>query len=62
MKQLQYEGEDQDDFDALKRHMEQLSQDYALVLEDRIEGLRAASHLGRRTIHCDKSSMLAWRS
>ena len=56
MKQLQYEGEDQDDFDALKRHMEQLSQDYALVLEDnkslqqelnaRLEELKSLKQLG----------------
>ena len=46
MKDVQYDGEDHDDnFDALKRHMQQLSEDYARVVEEpsrgkRIEALR----------------------
>lgn len=36
MKDVQYEGDDHDDnFDALKRHMQQLSEDYARVVEER---------------------------
>ena len=35
MKDVQYDGEDFDDnFDALKRHMQQLSEDYARVVEE----------------------------
>lgn len=41
MKDVQYDGEDHDDnFDALKRHMQQLSEDYARVVEEPSRGKR----------------------
>lgn len=41
VKDVQYDGEDHDDnFDALKRHMQQLSEDYARVVEEPSRGKR----------------------